>query len=125
MSLLLVGDLVLEILSGFRVDAEERLFQQECLTAQQPLLEVDQALGIERLTVIAGLEMEVRPVLAARGAAQADHLARLDPLPGLDLAFRQVAVVSLQAVVVANDDQIAVSSPCCTPEMRTRPLNVA
>ncbi len=53
--------------------------------------------------------MEVRPRAAARGAAQADHLARLDPLPGLDLALRQVAVVSLQAVVVAYDDQVAVA----------------
>ena len=62
-------------------------FQQEGLAAQQSVLEVDQPLGVERLPVIAGLEMQVRPRAAPRRAAQTDDLPVISstakPLPCL------------------------------------------
>lgn len=99
-----------EVLPGVRVDAEERFFQQEGLAAQQSVLEVDEPLGVERLPVIAGLEMQVRPRAAPRRAAQTDDLPGLDPLVGLDHALRKVPVVGFQPVVVADDDQVAVAA---------------
>ena len=54
--------------------------------------------------------MEVRARRPSRRTAQTDNLSRLDPLVGLDQTLREVAVVGLQSVVVADDDQIAVSA---------------
>ena len=108
--LLLVGDLVFEILSGVGVDAEERLLQEEGLAAQRSVLEVDQAFGVERLSVVAGLEVEMRSRRPARRPAQTDDLPRLDPLVGFHQTFRQVAVVGLQPVVVADNDLFAVAT---------------
>lgn len=58
--LLLVGLLVVEILPGVGVDAQERPFEQENLPVEDAALEVDQPFGIERLAVVAGLEVEMR-----------------------------------------------------------------
>ena len=46
----------------------------------------------------------------ARRTAQTDDLPRLDPLVGFHQTFRQVAVIGLQPVVVADDHQIAVAA---------------
>ena len=47
----------------------------------------------------------------ARRTAQTDDLPRLDPLVGFHQTFRQVAVVGLQPVVMADDHQVAVTAP--------------
>ena len=52
--------------------------------------------------------MQMRTRRASRRAAQTDDLSRFDPLIRLDHALRKMAVIGLQPVVVADDDQIAV-----------------
>ena len=44
----------------------------------------------------------------ARRTAQSDDLPRLDPLVRLDEPFGEVAVIGLQSVVMADDDQVAI-----------------
>ncbi len=101
---------VIEVLPRVRVDVEERFLQQERFAAQHSVLEVYQAFRVECLAVVAGLEMQMGSRRAARRAAQSDDLPRFDPLVRLYQAFRQVAVVGFQAVVVADDYQIAVAA---------------
>ena len=91
--LLLVGDLIVEILPGIGVDAEEGFFQQEGFAAQDAVLEVDQPFGVESLPVVAGFEMQVRACRATRRAAQSDDVPGLDPLVRFHEPLREVAVV--------------------------------
>ena len=107
---LFVGDFVVEILPRIRIDAEERFFEQECFAAKNAVFEVDQPLGVERMAVVTGFEVQVRACRTACRSAQTDDLARLDPLVRLDQTFCEVAVISLQPIVVADDDQVAVTS---------------
>lgn len=67
----LVGLLVVEVLPGVGVDAQERALEQEDLAVEDAALEVDQPLGVERLPVVAGLEVQVGSGGTPGGAAQA------------------------------------------------------
>ena len=104
------GLLVFEVLRGARMDIQIALFEQEGFAPQVAALEVDQSFGVERLSAIARLEVEMRAGAASRAAAVADDLPRLDPFVGVDDPLREVAVESFQSVVVADDDQVAVAA---------------
>ena len=81
-SLLFVGFglLVFEVLPGVRMDVRRTIFLSRKVSRRSvAVLEVDQPLGVERLPVVAGLEMEMRAGAASRRAAQTDDLSRLDP----------------------------------------------
>ncbi len=68
------GLLVFEVLRGARMDVQIALFEQEGFAPQVAALEVDQSFGVERLSAVARLEVEMRAGAASRAAAVADDL---------------------------------------------------
>ncbi len=83
------GLLVFEVLRGARMDIQIALFEQEGFAPQVAALEVDQSFGVERLSAVARLEVEMRAGAASRAAAVADDLPRLDPFVGVDDPLRR------------------------------------
>lgn len=74
------------------MDVQIALFEQEGFAPQVAALEVDRSFGVERLSAVARLEVEMRAGAASRAAAVADDLPRLDPFVGVDDPLREVAV---------------------------------
>ena len=97
--LCLALDLLVEVLRKFRIYAEVAALQKECLAPQRTRRKVYQALGIERLTLVSRLEVQVRPY----------HLTRRHPIVRFDQTLRQMAVIGLQTVVMAYDDKVAIT----------------
>ena len=60
------------------------LLQREDFVAQRAALEVEDALGVEGLSHVTGLKVEMRPRGTPRGATVADELTRFDDVVGLD-----------------------------------------
>ena len=104
------GNRLLFGLSVVRIDAEIVLLDREDGVAQSAVLEVDDALRVERLAHVSGLEVQMRPGAASGVAAVADYLASLDHLVGVDVVLGQMPVVGLEAVGVSQDNQIAVAA---------------
>ena len=89
---------------------EVSLVEGEHSAAKRAGLEVDEPLGIEGVALVPGLEMQVRAGGPAGRAAEADDVAGADPGAHLDLSLGQVAVGGLKAVLVADDDEVAVAA---------------
>ena len=92
-----------------RAGVEIAAAQHEDVLAQLALLVVRDPLRIEGVALVARLEVEVRAGGAAGGTTQADLVARMHPVAHLDLSLRKMAVVGLQAVLVADHDEVAVA----------------
>ena len=82
---------------------------QEPVT-QSAGFKVNEPGGIKGGTAVARLEMQVRTGGTAGGAAQADDVSGVHPVPGLHISLGKVTVEGLQAVGVADDHQVAVSA---------------
>jgi hypothetical protein len=85
---------------------------------------IQEALGILRDALEAHFEVQVRAGRAAGVAAQADQLAALDDLPGLDLELGEVGIARREVVAVVEFDQVAVlgmeARPSTTPPAAAR-----
>ena len=71
------------------------------------VVEVD--VGVDGLSVDAGFEMQVGCGGPACLSCEGDDLSGLHPVAGLDEVLAVVAVVGLQAVLVADADQVSVT----------------
>ena len=71
---------------------------------------VKDMLGVDGVSHVANLEVEVGAVGAASVAAEADDIASLDLLAGLYVALGHVGVVGFQSIGVVNDDEVAVGA---------------
>lgn len=74
------------------------------------VVEVDKAVGIDVVTEIADLKMEVSAVGAAGIATETDNVAGLHHLSRIDETAGKVSVVGFQTVVVADDHEVSVSA---------------
>ena len=72
-------------------------------------LEVDDALGVEHLSHISALEVEVRARAATRIATEGNRLTCHYPVASLDQTLGEVSVVGLDAVVVTNNNECSIA----------------
>ena len=99
---------------GFRVVpggiGEILALEHEVAVAESAALEIYQPLRIERVSLVTGLEVQMRTGGAAGRTSEADHIPRGNILPRLHLAFREMGVGCLQAGCVADHHHIAVAA---------------
>lgn len=93
---------------------------------QGVILEIDETIGVDVITKIAHLEMEVGTVGTSRVAAETDDVASFDYLSWVHEAAGEVTIVGFKPIVVADNHEIAIASgigctfgnahnavPCC------------
>ena len=74
------------------------------------VVEVDQLVGVDVHAEVADFKVQMGAVGASGVAAESDDIASLHDLAGVDQSAGKVCVVRLQAVVVADDDEVAVAT---------------
>ena len=86
------------------------LLEREGLAAQGSPFEVEDALRVEGLTHITGLEMQMRPCGTTRRTAITDEFASADDIAAFDNETRQVAILSFQTIQMPDDQHITITS---------------
>lgn len=82
----------------------------QSVVLQLEVVEIDQFVGVDIHTQIADFEMEVGAVRTSGVAAKSDDIAGFDDLAGVDQSAGEMRVVGFKAVVVADDDEVAVAA---------------
>ena len=77
---------------------------------QPEVVEIHQPVGVDVLSQITDFKVQVRAVRASGVAAESDDVTGVDHLSGVDEPAGKVGVVGLQAVVVADDDEVAIAA---------------
>ena len=93
-----------------RIDAEIVFLERERFGTQCPILEIEDALGVEGLAFVACLEMEMGSVAATGVAGIADQLASANGVAATYQGLLQMSIVGLKSVEVSNDDKVTVPS---------------
>ena len=105
------------VVTGGRV--QESIILTECgftldqvsvrLRIDAVLLHLQQLTRVDRVAEVAKLEMEVRSCGTSRITTKGDHITRLHLLSRLHQHLGEVSVQRLQAIVVADHDEVAVA----------------
>ena len=74
---------------------------------ERPGLEVNQPLGIERITVVPGLEMQMGAGRPSGCAAETNDMTCLNPVTDLHVTFGEMGVKGLKTIVVPDDYKVA------------------
>ena len=104
-------DLVFEILLVVAVYTEIFLLQYEQAMTEFSFLEVYEPLRVEGISLVSGLEVEMRTGRTSGRAAISYDVTGIDPVVFLDKPFREVGIECLYSVLMPYHDDISISSP--------------
>ena len=96
--------LLIEVLFILRVNAKMTALKKQLLATQLTACEIEDALRVKHLTVVSHLEVEVRTGASTCATTCTDCLAGNNPITRLDITGREVSIIGLKGIILANYD---------------------
>lgn len=102
--------LVLGLGNIFAGCAQIPLLEHKYTASEGAGLKVAEPLRVKGVALVSGLEVEMWASGVPGGAAESDDIPGADPVIDLDIPSGEVSVCGLQAVVMPDDDDIAIAA---------------